>query len=188
MGDWYKKLTEYFPANEMKSREHMEALFSDKTGMYVKEEGPHHVLVYLETEDFIFIDYILITNKSRGKGVGSKLLESLKAKDKPIILEVDPVDSSNPDTAKRVRFYERNGFTQAKDIEYKRIHAITSELNVMNIFYWSSAPRSERWVFTKMQGAYEQVHAYKARQFYGKEPQRTEEVLSFPQKSFSRAN
>jgi GNAT superfamily N-acetyltransferase len=188
MGDWYKKLTEYFPANEMKSREHMEALFSDKTGMYAKEEGPHHVLVYLETEDFIFIDYILITNKSRGKGVGSKLLESLKAKDKPIILEVDPVDSSDPDTAKRVRFYERNGFTQAKDIEYKRIHAITSELNVMNIFYWSSAPRSERWVFTKMQEAYEQVHAYKALQFYGKEPQRTEEVLSFPQKSFSRAN
>lgn len=187
MEKWYQKLTDYFPANEMKSQEHMKTLLKDKEGTYVKEEGPQHILVYLEKEDFIFIDYILITNLSRGKGLGSKIMDVLKRKNKPIILEVDPVDTSVPDTSKRLRFYERNGFKEAEGIEYKRIHAVTNELNEMNILYWSSSPRSERWVFDRMQIAYEQVHAYRAREFYGKEPQGTNEVLYYKEKSYRTA-
>lgn len=186
MENWYQKLTDYFPANEMKSQEHMKALFDDKEGNYSKEESPQHVLVCLEKDDFIFIDYIWITNLSRGRGLGSRILDSLKRKNKPIILEVDPVDKSVPDTSKRVRFYEKNGFKEAQAIEYKRIHPVTKELNEMNILYWSPTPRSEQWVFNKMQIAYEQVHIYKAKEFYGKDPQSTKEVLFYKERSYHK--
>lgn len=37
--DWYQKLSEYFPIEEMKSREHMERLLREKGDIYHKDEG-----------------------------------------------------------------------------------------------------------------------------------------------------
>ncbi|MRX74057.1 GNAT family N-acetyltransferase [Bacillus lacus] len=187
MTDWYAKLTDYFPANEMKSKEHMEKLFADKQENYLIEEGPESVLIYLEKSDFIFIDYILISGKVRGKGLGGKLIEKVKNKDKAIILEVDPIDPSDADTAKRVNFYKKNGFRKVSSIEYKRIHAVTNELNEMDIYCWSQIPQKDEWVYRKMQEAYQEVHAYKARDFYGKQPQETSEVLTLKKKVYSKA-
>ncbi len=55
--NWYEKLSEYFPAEEMKSKEHMDKLLIEMGDIYHKDEGPHHVMMYAEFDKFVFIDY-----------------------------------------------------------------------------------------------------------------------------------
>ena len=110
----YEKLNQYFPIVEMKSKEHMEALLKERSDIYYKDEGPYHVLMYVELDYFIFIDYLLVLKESRGQGLGHKLLEKLKEKNKPIILEVEPVNYEDSDTEKRLQFYKREGFLHAQ--------------------------------------------------------------------------
>ncbi len=176
--NWYEKLTSYFPDEEMKTKEHMDILFTEQPG-YKKDESDDHLLIYLENEDFLFIDYILITGKKRGAGIGSNLIRSLKEKEKPIILEVDPPEPSDPDTINRIRFYNRHDFSQARSIDYRRRHPITKKPNIMDVLCWSPSTVNDQWIFTKMGIIYEQVHAYKAEELYGVPIQRTHEVLSF---------
>lgn len=78
--NWYEKLSEYFPIEEMKSKAHMEALLKEQSDVYHKEEGQYHVLMYAEFDSFIFIDYLFVSKKSRGQGLGSKLIGRLKRK------------------------------------------------------------------------------------------------------------
>src|SRR5699024_6885430 len=76
--NWYEKLNKYFPVEEMKSREHMELLLKEKSDVYYKDESDQHVLMYAEFEEFIFIDYLWVSAKTRGQGVGHQLIEKLK--------------------------------------------------------------------------------------------------------------
>jgi hypothetical protein len=177
MNDWYTRLTDYFPEKEMKSKKHFELLFHEKEGIYQLEEGPDHVIVYFEKPNYIFIDYILVNGSSRGKGTGSMILDSLKQKGKAIILEVEPVTHIDPDSEKRIRFYEKNDFYRVDSIEYERIHLVTNELNKMDVFCWAPVHRTEQWVFDRMQDIYEEVHTFKTMELYGRTPQSVSEVL-----------
>lgn len=56
--NWYEKLNQYFPVEEMKSKEHMDALLKEKGSVYYKDEGPYHVLMYAEFPNFTFVDYL----------------------------------------------------------------------------------------------------------------------------------
>src|SRR5690625_665342 len=105
--NWYDKLKQYFPVEEMKSKQHMETLLAEKGDVYYKEEGPLHVLMYAEFSSFLFIDYLYVSKESRGQGIGHQLIEKLKEKNKPIILEVEPFDYKDTDSSKRLRFYQR---------------------------------------------------------------------------------
>ncbi|MDE1455942.1 GNAT family N-acetyltransferase, partial [Bacillus paralicheniformis] len=82
----------------------------EQNDIYHKEEGRHHVLMYAEFDSFIFIDYLFVSKDARGQGLGSKLIEKLKKKNKPILLEVEPVDEDDADTAKRLKFYQKENF------------------------------------------------------------------------------
>lgn len=177
MSDWYSRLTDYFPEKEMKSKTHFESLFHEKQGIYQLEESPGHVLVYFENSDYIFIDYILVTQNKRGNGRGSKVLDQLKSKGKAIILEVEPVTQIDPDSERRVRFYEKNGFQRMESIRYERIHLVTDELNKMDIFCWSPVHRNEEWVYNQMKTVYHEVHAFKAMEHYNCHPQHVSDVL-----------
>lgn len=177
MSDWYSRLTDYFPEKEMKSKQHFEILFHEKQGIYQLEESQDHVLVYFEKSDFVFIDYILVARNNRGNGRGSIILDQLKQKGKAIILEVEPVTLTDPDSEKRIRFYEKNGFVKMDSIQYERIHMVTNELNKMDIFCWSPVHRTEQWVYDRMKDIYVDVHAYKAKELYGSNPQPVAEVL-----------
>lgn len=176
--DWYKKLSEYFPVEEMKSKEHMETLLKDKPEMYHKDESTDHVLMYVETDDFIFIDYIWVNSNTRGKGIGHQLLEKLKRREKPIILEVEPVDYEDTDTEKRLRFYKREGFQHAVSIGYRRRSLATKEVNEMEILYWSPTNETEESILEKMKKTYEEIHTYKDQHFYGDSYQSVDEVLT----------
>jgi len=51
---WYEKLNQYFPIEEMKSREHMETLLKERSDIYHIDESTKHILLYVELEHFIF--------------------------------------------------------------------------------------------------------------------------------------
>ncbi|MFC7393082.1 GNAT family N-acetyltransferase [Scopulibacillus cellulosilyticus] len=176
--NWYEKLSEYFPIEEMKSQEHMELLLKEKADMYHKDEGPYHVLMYVETNDFLFIDYLYVSAKSRGKGIGHKLIEKLKKHGKPIILEVEPIDYEDTDSEKRLRFYKREGFKHAVSIGYRRRSLATNEVNEMEILYWSPTNESEESILEKMKKTYKEIHTYKDKELYGKSYQHVNEVLT----------
>ncbi|OZU90624.1 GNAT family N-acetyltransferase [Virgibacillus indicus] len=177
--NWYEKLNKYFPVEEMKSKEHMEMLLDEKGDVYYKDESPQHVMMYAEFDSFIFIDYVWVSTKTRGQGIGHQLIEKLKQKNKPIILEVEPVDYDDTDSEKRLRFYHREGFTHAQSIGYNRRSLATNEENAMEILYWSPNNESEEMIFNQMKKMYEDIHTYKDEELYGKSYQAVEEVLIF---------
>ena len=177
--NWYEKLNKYFPVEEMKSKKHMETLLDEKGDVYYKDESPQHIMMYAEFDSFIFIDYVWVSSQTRGQGIGHKLIEKLKKKNKPIILEVEPVDYDDTDTEKRLRFYHREGFTHAQSIGYNRRSLATNEENAMEILYWSPNNESEEMIFEQMKKMYEDIHTYKDEEIYGKSYQAVDEVLIF---------
>ncbi|PLS09530.1 GNAT family N-acetyltransferase [Neobacillus cucumis] len=180
---WYEKLNQYFPIEEMKSKEHMETLLKERSEIYHKDEGPNHVLMYVELDNFIFIDYLFVSKDARGQGLGHKLLEKMKGKGKPIILEVEPVKYEDSDTEKRLRFYKREGFEHAESIGYARRSLATNEINKMEILYWAPNHESEEMIFEAMKKTYNLIHTYKDKRFYGESYQPVEEVLTFNQET-----
>lgn len=182
---WYEKLNQYFPIEEMKSQEHMETLLKEHSEIYHKDEGPNHVLMYVELDNFVFVDYLFVSNKSRGQGLGYKLVELLKQKEKPIILEVEPINYQDSDSEKRLRFYKREGFEHAQSIGYRRRSLATREVTSMEILYWAPHNESEQMIFEAMKKTYKMIHTYKDIQFYGESYQPVEEVLSYEENSSS---
>ncbi|MEQ2525741.1 N-acetyltransferase [Robertmurraya yapensis] len=176
---WYEKLNQYFPVEEMKSQDHMETLLRERSDIYYKDESPLHVLMYAEFDYFVFIDYLFVSKDARGQGLGHKLIEKLKDKEKPIILEVEPVNYKDSDTEKRLKFYKREGFEHAKSIGYRRRSLATKEVNEMEILYWAPNNESEDVIYDAMKKTYESIHTYKDKQIYGKNYQPVEEVLTF---------
>jgi GNAT superfamily N-acetyltransferase len=179
MRHWYEKLSQYFPIEEMKSRTHMETLLQERGDIYHKDESPLHVLMYVELDTFIFVDYLLVTREARGQGLGQKLLDKLKAKKKPILLEVEPLDYDDSDTVKRHRFYLREDFQPADAITYRRRSIATREVVELEILYWTPDPStSEADIFEHMQATYEEVHTFRDTHFYGEAYQPAAEVLT----------
>ena len=177
---WYEKLSQYFPIEEMKSREHMEGLLRDQGDIYHKDEGPHHVLMYVEVEDFIFVDYVLVAKEARGQGLGRKLLDKLKERGKPIILEVEPLDYEDTNTVKRRRFYAREGFRHAETIAYRRRSLATEEVVDLEILYWTPDPAlPESALLEPLRLTYERIHTYRDRHFYGASYAPVEEVVKY---------
>lgn len=183
--NWYEKLSEYFPVEEMKSKRHMDILLKEKGEVYYKDEGPYHVLMFAEFDTFVFIDYLWVSAKARGQGIGHKLIEKLKAKNKRIILEVEPIDYEDFDTEKRLRFYKREGFSHAQSIGYNRRSLATDEETPLEILYWSPYDESEDVIYDQMKKMYETIHTYKDKEIYGKSYQPVEEVLQFDEKKTS---
>ncbi|PRP53052.1 GNAT family N-acetyltransferase [Bacillus halotolerans] len=176
--NWYEKLSEYFPIEELKSKAHMEALLKERSDIYHKDEGKHHILMFAEFESFIFVDYLYVSKDARGQELGGKLIAKLKKKNKPILLEVEPVDEDDADTEKRLRFYQREHFKHAQSIGYRRRSLATNEVNKMEILYWSPKTESEEEILEAMKQTYENIHTYKDEKWYGESYEKTDEVLT----------
>ncbi|PMC40413.1 GNAT family N-acetyltransferase [Bacillus sp. UMB0899] len=176
--NWYEKLNQYFPIEEMKSKKHMEALLQERKDIYHKDEGVNHVLMYAELPDFIFIDYLFVSKDARGEGLGSKLINKLKNKKKPIILEVEPINYEDSDSEKRLKFYQKQGFKHAESIGYERRSLATNEINKLEILYWAPNNASEKTIFEAMQETYTLIHTFKDKELYGESYQPVHEVLT----------
>ena len=181
--NWYEKLNQYFPIDEMKSQIHMETLLEDKENVYIKDEGPKHVLMYVEFDNFVFVDYLFVSKEARGEGLGRKLLNQLKEKNKVILLEVEPVNYEDSDSEKRLKFYAREEFKHATRIGYSRRSLATGENTVLEILYWSPTDEDEFAIYEAMKWTYENIHTYKDEHFYGDSYDASHQVLKFNDES-----
>lgn len=66
------------------------------------------VMLYWETDQFVFLEHFTTFPSVRGNGFGAEALDLLKAKGKTVILEIE--DPVNELTERRFNFYKRNGF------------------------------------------------------------------------------
>ena len=65
------------------------------------------IMLFWETEDFVFLEHFATLESVRGRGVGSMALDLLKARLKKVILEIEPPTDTL--TRRRLGFYQRNG-------------------------------------------------------------------------------
>lgn len=177
--DWYDKLTDYFPEHEMKKAEQLQDLIEEKD-VYHLVETENYIVLYAEFPQFLFIDYLLVTSASRGKGLGTKVLDRLKAKGKLILLEVEPNDPENEETKRRIAFYYKNGFRKADQIRYVREDEQGRPF-AMHIMYWSPTARPQEDIMKKMEKACEEIHNFRAKKYYGRLIADPEKVLSWKQ-------
>lgn len=68
------------------------------------------LLLYWETEDFLYIEHFCVLPEMRGKRYGQTALSLLIDCGKPIILEIDP--PKDDISRRRKNFYERSGFIE----------------------------------------------------------------------------
>lgn len=177
--DWYEKLNDYFPEHEMKDANQLKDLIEDKD-VYHLDETEDYVLLYAEFPTFIFIDYLLVTSVSRGKGIGSKVLNRLKRGGKMILLEAEPKDPDNEDSHRRLAFYYKNGFQKADQIRYER-EDDEGQPYTMDILYWSPTEMPQEIVMAKMENACEEIHNFRSKKYYGRLLADPEKVLSWKQ-------
>lgn len=180
--DWYQKLSSYFPEHEMKSKTHLEDLLNHKDE-YNKIETENYVVLYAEFSDFLFIDYLLVFKSDRGQGIGSQVLSEFKKKQKSILLEVEPRDPDDPDTIKRFRFYDKNGFGYADQIEYIFIDEQGNSFP-MKLFYWPPYELSQRDIMERMQRIINEIHNFRSETKDGQLTANPERVLRFKELSY----
>ncbi|WP_202078680.1 GNAT family N-acetyltransferase [Caldalkalibacillus salinus] len=184
---WYNKLNDYFPKEEMKKKAQLEDLIHQNPH-YKKAEEDDYIVLYAEFNSFVFVDYVLVDQKARGKGVGGHILEQLKAKQKVIVLEVEPVDEDDPDTIKRERFYLSNGFTRAKNIRYYRdIGETAPELNLMEVYYWSPRDQvSEDTIREYLIEVYEDIHHFQYSEYFDRQKPSAKELVQYEDQDHER--
>ena len=66
--------------------------------------------VIWELQEFYFLEHFEVFEEFRNQKFGEKILESLQEKFEKLILETEP-DSLSEIAERRLRFYERNGFS-----------------------------------------------------------------------------
>ncbi|WP_028612839.1 GNAT family N-acetyltransferase [Paenibacillus harenae] len=177
--EWYGKLNDYFPEHEMKNPQQLKELIEEHD-YYHKEETDDYVMLYADFPDFIFIDYLLVTSNTRGKGFGTKILDKLKEQGKMILLEAEPALPKDSDSKRRLQFYERNGFKKADLIRYTRRDE-QDEPYSMHILYWSPAGMPQAIVKEMMELACDEIHNFRARRHYGRQLVDLDEALEWKQ-------
>lgn len=173
---YYRRLASYFPAHEMKDMRQLQALVED-VSYYGLMDTKDYLVLYGEFPEFMFIDYLLVNQAQRGSGIGSRLMERLQMRNKPILLEVEPTDPANPDTHKRRRFYAKNGFRVAEGIQYERVNEQGKPFR-MDLLMWSPSQQiSDERAIKMMAKVCDRIHNYQAEEIYGRIPADPDEVL-----------
>ena len=180
MPRYYRRLNDYFPAQEMKHPQHLRDLI-ENLPYYQKTETPDYLVLYAQFHDFLFVDYLLVSAQTRGNGIGSKVIEQLKSDGIPIVLEVEKPDPANPDTVLRRNFYKRHGFVGSPSIRYRRKDKAGAPFE-LDILYWSpNGKLADQTVMNMMARVCRQVHNHNAADYYDGLPADPQKVLSLLQ-------
>lgn len=74
-------------------------------------------LSYWVFENFMYVEHFAVDEKFRGKGTGSKMLSHLFSKiGGNVLIEVE--HPTTEEAARRIKFYERNGFRVRREFDY----------------------------------------------------------------------
>ena len=107
----YELLAKSFPPTELRTFTEQEKLLKNKFYNLVEHrvaDKLQGVMCYWDFSDFIFLEHLATAPEFRGRGLGKELVKQLLAKEKLIVLEVEPpVDDLS---LRRVAFYQRLGF------------------------------------------------------------------------------
>lgn len=100
-----------FPAHEQRQYPSQRSIMGHAQYHYglVMEGGAlAGLMLFWETDAFIYVEHFCMLPELRGKGLGSRALALLGQRGKTVILEIDPpVDAVS---VRRRQFYERAGF------------------------------------------------------------------------------
>ena len=105
-----------FPEDERRGEAQFWDLFDNEYAQIVsivKEEKNIGYLILWELSEFVFVEHFEIFSQFRGQNFGSEVLTQLIQKHGELILETEPVEL-NTIAERRVKFYERNGFSILK--------------------------------------------------------------------------
>lgn len=102
-----------FPPHEQRQRISQDAVLRDGNyhfQLIYDRESFVGLMLYWETEKFIYVEHFCILPELQGRQYGQRALALLSQRNKPVILEIDPpVDSASQ---RRKAFYERCGFAE----------------------------------------------------------------------------
>lgn len=100
-----------FPTHEQRERpSQLDILAQDAYhfDLLIEHEAFTGILLYWETDAFVYVEHFCMLPACRGQGLGTQALALLAQRGKTVILEIDPpVDAV---AMRRKRFYERSGF------------------------------------------------------------------------------
>ena len=118
----YSDMEKQFPPEELKTFTELNNLLHGnfyKFAMFYNADEPVGYVFFLQN-DYIWIDYIAVFEKFHSKGYGSRILNLIFIKYsnlKGCFFEVEPEDSDNIQTVKRMNFYKKLGCKKL-DFEY----------------------------------------------------------------------
>lgn len=76
-------------------------------------------LSYWTFEGYTYIEHFAVSPENRGKNIGRLMLNHLFKEVSPnVLVEVTPPSDDDPDSEKRMRFYEKNDFRVRKEFNY----------------------------------------------------------------------
>lgn len=102
-----------FPAHEQRLAASQRRILHDEAyhfDLVQTQDSFAGLLLYWEDPAFLYVEHFCILPALRGRGCGSRALELLQAKGKPVILEIDP--PLDEIARRRKGFYERCGFAE----------------------------------------------------------------------------
>lgn len=100
-----------FPAHEQRDQLAQKKTFEEDEYHFdlVYDQGQFvGLILYWETETFIYVEHFCIRDELRNKKYGQKILTELRKKQKTIILEIDPPNDEI--SKRRQNFYQRAGY------------------------------------------------------------------------------
>lgn len=129
-----------FPSHELRLWNDQKAVMGDPAyhfDMCLTDGVLAGLILYWDFDAYIYVEHFCAEPALRGHGLGTLILQELAKKDKPIILEIDPLTD---DVARRRRdFYVRCGYVQNG---YKHIHPPYQRANHGHELIVMSYPRT----------------------------------------------
>jgi GNAT superfamily N-acetyltransferase len=132
----YELYQRSFPKEERRDLDEHEKVMQHRDYRFdviLEEDRLLGIMLFWETENFIFLEHFATLEDVRGNGIGSKALELFKASGKTVILEIEPPTDTL--TRRRLGFYQRNGMilNPHHHIQAKyRVNDVDLELKIMS--------------------------------------------------------
>ena len=109
-----------FPAHELRLWPDQQAVMNDPLyhfDLCLLDGALASLILYWDFGAYIYVEHFCVEPSMRGHGLGTLILAELAKKNKPIILEIDPL--TDDVAIRRKGFYERCGF---KENPYAHAH------------------------------------------------------------------